>query len=447
MRLIVSVVQVAVVAGALVLGAAPSQAQTILGNRFDLKDKPGYPQYRKLAIKAQEVLSPENLVGDPVTNGAVIQLILNGATPSTQTITLPGGARWKAYTPPDPLVDPKGVWKYRESRIFYGGRVSPVSKLQIAKSSSGKLKIQVTMDSRYVTLDVVPPNPGTYAGMVITVPNGGSTFCTNFGGIAGGTFARNDAFIFRVAKPTAEGTCPSGTPVCGDGIVDAPFETCDVGNDAACPGLCGANGLGCLCPFCGDATIDPGESCDTQSNLGSCTEGCSYQCTCAVCGDGVVQNPVEECDNSACYGGLQCAPPGAPNQCLCPVCGDGVIAQGEQCEPTDDSACPGLCQSDTCLCAVCGNGIQESGEECDGDGCGSGACLSNCTCSVCGNGVVEGPAEQCEAADDSACPGLCNLDCICGVCGNNFTDYPQEQCDGTDDGACPGSCQPSCTCP
>jgi hypothetical protein len=424
----------------LLVAVAPAGAQTILGYRFYVLEKPGYPESRKVAIKAAEALSPELITGDPATNGAILMLILNGATPSTQVIALPPGARWRGISQVTPLD--KAVWKYRESSF---SRVTPVRSLQYARSSSGKFKIMVTLDARYVPLDVFPPNPGTYAGMVLGIPNG-DFYCVNFGGVAGGTIARNDATSFKVGRPTAEGTCPGATAVCGDGVVDAPFETCDVNNDAACPGLCGANGLACLCPFCGDATIDPGESCDTQSHLGTCTEGCSYSCTCAVCGDGIVQSPVEDCDATACYAGLTCAPPGAPNQCRCPVCGDDVIAQGEQCESSDDSACPGGCMTDSCLCAVCGNGIREQGEECDGtDGCTT--CLANCTCATCGNGIVETPVEQCEAIDDSACPGLCDVDCVCAVCGDNWINYPYEQCDGTDDGACPGLCQSNCTCP
>ena len=419
------------------------EAQTILGNRFDLKEKPGYPESRRLTVRAQESLGPELVTGDPATNGAVLQVIVNGATSSSQTILIPAGPRWRGISQVTALD--KGVWKYSESAF---NRMTPVKGLSYARSSTGKFKLMLSMDGRYVPLEVGAPNPGTYAGIVLTIPNG-PTYCVNFGGVAGGTIGRNDIVGFRVSKPTAEGTCASGSAVCGDGIVDAPFETCDDGNDAACPGLCGANGLPCLCPFCGDATIDPGESCDTQGNLGSCTEGCSYSCTCAVCGDGTVQGPVEDCEptGAACGSGT-CAPPGEPNQCRCPVCGDGQVTQGEECDVGHTGACSGECNLDTCMCAVCGNGQVEPGEECDGDGCSGGAaCQANCTCSVCGNGIVESPPEQCEAADDSACPGLCNLDCVCGVCGNDFTDYPQEQCDGTDDGNCPGACQPDCSCP
>ncbi len=442
MRTVDWLVVVAVLIGSVATGGA----QTILGSKFALQAKPGFPETAKLALKAQEKLSPEAVTGDPLTNGATLQVIVNGGMPTTQTIDLPPGARWRGISEITPLG--KGGWKYYESIApLHGGRVTPVKALVYARSSTGTFKLAITMDSRYVPLDVAVPNPGTFAGIVLTV-NGGPTYCVNFGGAAGGVFGRNDALGFRVSKPTQEGVCATGTPTCGDGIVDSPFETCDVGNDLACPGLCGANGLACLCPFCGDATIDPGESCDGQAHLGSCTEGCSYTCTCAVCGDDVVQTPAEDCDgdDAVCGEGLTCAPPGAPNQCHCPYCGDGVIQQGEQCEVNDDSACPGGCVTDTCLCAVCGNNVREPGEQCDGgDGCSS--CLPNCTCAVCGNGVAEAPVEQCDTTDAAACPGLCNQDCVCGVCGNNFTDYPQEQCDGTDDGACPGACQPDCTCP
>src|SRR5262245_22164669 len=88
----------------LVLGttAAPVAAQTILGNRFDLKGKPGFPETRRLMVKAQESLSPEVIAGDPSVDGAVVQIIVNGGTPTTQTITLPAGARWKR-SPSNPI--------------------------------------------------------------------------------------------------------------------------------------------------------------------------------------------------------------------------------------------------------------------------------------------------------------------------------------------------------
>src|SRR5262245_55702269 len=109
------------VSAALLVPAVAAEAQTILGNRFEVKEKTGYPQTRRVAIKAQESLSPENLVGDPVANGAVVQVIVNGGTPSTQTIVLPGGPRWRVSTKVvDPMFGAVGKWQYRESLIFNG---------------------------------------------------------------------------------------------------------------------------------------------------------------------------------------------------------------------------------------------------------------------------------------------------------------------------------------
>jgi cysteine-rich repeat protein len=48
-----------------------------------------------------------------------------------------------------------------------------------------------------------------------------------------------------------------------------------------------------------------------------------------------------------------------------PLCGDDIVTGSEQCDGADDEACPGECLS-SCLCAGdCGNGVAEIGEECD----------------------------------------------------------------------------------
>ena len=72
---------------------------------------------------------------------------------------------------------------------------------------------------------------------------------------------------------------------------------------------------------------------------------------------------------------------------------------------------------------------------------------------ICGNDTVEG-TEQCDGTDDAACPGQCIAqgqpdECTCPAppgCGNNIREGA-EQCDGTDATACPGQCQANCTCP
>lgn len=101
---------------------------------------------------------------------------------------------------------------------------------------------------------------------------------------------------------------------------------------------------------------------------------------------------------------------------------------------------------------VCGNDINESGEQCDGadDAACPGACGADCSCPapICGNDVVE-TGEECDGASASGCPtGTCTADCSCAppVCGNDVAEAG-EACDGADDALCPGVCQGNCLCP
>jgi hypothetical protein len=148
-----------------------------------------------------------------------------------------------------------------------------------------------------------------------------------------------------------------------------------------------------------------------------------------VCGDGTVQAALgEQCDGndlSGCNPGEACIPAGVAGECTCQqaVCGNQTVEGSEECDGTDDSACPGACNL-ACECVpVCGNGLDEPGEDCDG-------------------------------SDDSFCPGRCEVGCTCPpkFCGNDFVD-PSEECDGTSvdacpDGACrvPGDPAGECTC-
>jgi hypothetical protein len=101
--------------------------------------------------------------------------------------------------------------------------------------------------------------------------------------------------------------------------------------------------------------------------------------------------------------------------------------------------------------------INQAGEECDGtnDTACPGRCLppgdpNECECPeiICGDNIVNQPSEVCDGTDDAACPGQCLLDCTCPVviCGDDVVNQPGEMCDGADDAACPGECLPDCTC-
>jgi hypothetical protein len=83
-------------------------------------------------------------------------------------------------------------------------------------------------------------------------------------------------------------------PRCGDGIIDAP-ETCDVGNDQACPGRCIAAGNtgACTCSLCGNGIVDANETCDDGNSIEGCRpdkpqkplDPCRNNCTKQICKD------------------------------------------------------------------------------------------------------------------------------------------------------------------
>ena len=118
--------------------------------------------------------------------------------------------------------------------------------------------------------------------------------------------------------------CPTGEPVCGDGIVDA-VEECDDGNpyggdgcDAQCAieegYACAASGSEPCTPasVCGDGILTSNEECDDGELNGTGYNKCTPQCTLGpYCGDGVVYPEIEQCDDGvndgtgsgACYPG------------------------------------------------------------------------------------------------------------------------------------------------
>ncbi|KAG4439027.1 hypothetical protein IFR05_005491 [Cadophora sp. M221] len=86
---------------------------------------------------------------------------------------------------------------------------------------------------------------------------------------------------------------------CGDGVVQAPYEECDLG-----PKLNGAWNSGCsdnctCVPVCGDGKVEGTETCDLGSENGKWNSGCSSTCTCTpVCGNGIKEGN-EACDLGA----------------------------------------------------------------------------------------------------------------------------------------------------
>jgi hypothetical protein len=191
--------------------------------------------------------------------------------------------------------------------------------------------------------------------------------------------------------------------------------------------------------FCGDGVVNqPSEECDPPDDS-ACPGECEPDCTCPVepfCGDGVVNQPSEACDGDdlageTCeslgffVGTLNCSPSCQFDTSECHLPDGAPCTSPEECYsyncPAQDGvccnqACDGLCES----CALPGmEGTCDSipygedpDEECPGTSTcdGAGSCLPE---AFCGDGVVNQPSEVCDGSDDSYCPMLCQQDCTC----------------------------------
>ena len=287
------------------------------------------------------------------------------------------------------------------------------------------------------------------------------------------------------------GACEAKTTTvekCGDGFLD-PGEACDgpemSAQNCAELGYYEQNGiLSCRddCTFdltvcssrCGDGIIQVihGEECEEGSldgqdclSLGlgagelACNAFCRYDLSgCevqAVCGDGLLVEPYEQCEGrnlagESCeslgyHGGeLTCGEDCGFVITDCEAagwCGDGILQaeHGEACdvEELDDQTCEGLgwyggdlactdlCALDEEDCAVhgrCGDGIlhEEHGEFCDGEEFSDGNCQD-----LGWYGGARGCSLDCMATDEAPCEAA-------GRCGDGLVQIPYfEVCDGS----------------
>jgi hypothetical protein len=253
-----------------------------------------------------------------------------------------------------------------------------------------------------------------------------------------------------------DGCCPTGCTTandndcavqCGNGVVEGQ-ETCDP--LASCPAACPA--MGCRLRTlinggtCAAACIDGALETACKGGDGCCPVGCNAtndsDCT-VLCGNAVVE-PGETCDPIAsCMAAERaCVSDGATTRTRGGDSGKCTFVCTESkrtCGPADGACPPGCGPTMDRDCAGCGNSVVEAGETCDPPS----ACAAKATACVTDNTTIRTPggdatactftcsetARVCGAAD-GACPAGCTAerDADCLGCGNGRLD-PGETCD------------------
>ncbi|MBF0107016.1 MAG: DUF4215 domain-containing protein, partial [Deltaproteobacteria bacterium] len=146
------------------------------------------------------------------------------------------------------------------------------------------------------------------------------------------------------------------------------------------------------------------------------------------CGDGIVDESIEVCDDGNNINGDGCS-------MICTqelTCGNGRIDGSEECD--DGNFNTGDSCTNTCTQAICGDGSVQAGVEAcdDGDTDNDDACTHLCAVAECGDSFTQAGVESCDdanTASDDGCSELCALEsgwicegtlCQAAECGDNI---------------------------
>jgi hypothetical protein len=272
--------------------------------------------------------------------------------------------------------------------------------------------------------------------------------CTDDILIDAGSCTARCSFVPTTTIRSGDGCCPPGAhagidsdcaAICGNGVVEVPWETCDTATSSpscapSCPG---------------------GDSCSPFVTLPS-TSACSFPC---------LRQPITTCasGDGCCPSGAGCT---AANDSDCgPQCGNGLVDVTETCDLAISAghvgACPASCADDDPCTLDFASGTRESCDRVCSHAaittCGGGdrCCPAGCTpetdadcASQCGDAVVQA-GETCDPP--STCPAscaddgdACTLDQLLGsasACNAVCAHTPILRCSGTvRDGCCPSGC-------
>ena len=275
--------------------------------------------------------------------------------------------------------------------------------------------------------DVYQPEYGEGCDPTATLP--GPPFYNGVG------FCTNSCQLTRAVLCSTDADCQAGT--CQMSV--AGVMTC-------------AGAVGC-----GDGVMQNlYEQCDDGANNSDNTpDACRTNCRRAYCGDGVIDPLAHEtCDDGNPYDGDGCS-----RSCAIERCGDGRVQAGESCDDGNNDGSYGGCRSDCTLARRCGDGVQDPEEECDAGAANTdepgSTCSSDCKAPVCGDGIVN-PGEACDDGNEDTkdwCTNTCDNHNPCSGLPQNHADLTAGQaCDPCvagapcpPEGVGPGACSRSCT--
>jgi endonuclease/exonuclease/phosphatase family metal-dependent hydrolase len=200
---------VGAVTALLLAASAQADERLVLGQKLLVKDpKPADASKRALKLRAMDKVTTDSVVGDPTlplgAGGAVLEVALNGATPSAEVYQLPQGTSTKG----------KPFWSASTTGFVYSdpnGEQGPVKSVKLEGSVGSKLQLSVDLSGKHAALDAVPPNAGT-DGFVALRLSGGDRYCAGFGPDA--TQKNKAAQLWLARKAPAE-VC--GTPAATSG--------------------------------------------------------------------------------------------------------------------------------------------------------------------------------------------------------------------------------------
>jgi hypothetical protein len=281
---------------------------------------------------------------------------------------------------------PASAWRTVKGGFAYAdrsGSFGAVQRVLVRRDAHGTFTLKAKLSGAHAQLDVVPPNPGTEGDLGLVVHDG-HTYCTHFGGEAGGTIRNDGARLFKITRPTALGPCPSTVlPTSPSTSSSTSTTSTSVSTSTSIVGPpCGEiNGVSFCWGECPPETpicAWVGGSCQCVSGTQPCAGLRASECdgvcppgqACVSGGFDCACMPVE---STPCYNGQ---PGGGP------TCG-GFCPPDETCDfvqlPDGVSGC--ICAPPTCFppvpAGVCGASCP-TGRSCELTSIGSG--LYSCLC-------------------------------------------------------------------